>query len=529
MRLLMRLLLIALLAATAVVPVSAQEPEKAKDASAEGEKPKDAGEEAGDKNEPGDKTEKGEAKGEAKKPVKEPKEPPAWKIAERDRRKVEKHVVDYLVPGRTKRPDALAKLEKRAAKKFDGHDLLEDVGALVGIANRARTFSKKAGRKGRVVEVKVAPDVHGFPGGIGTVRYSMWLPKKYTERDRLWPLILALPNNKTWPDPAKYIKEAWTKDPAIADNYIIVVPSPQSKGDLWTRKQSYARAMIALRHVSGVFDQDKKTGGPATDMLRVYIDGGDAAAITAARFPELFAGVIIRHSDGRTPGGVNLRKAGGIPGVAACVIYSPKKRFEKQLANALRTEGGANTLVFEDEGNGLIDIGPIAKWLNKTSEQRQTQPREISYTVHEPSFQRCWWLTILDYDTALDPGAEISAVADRTHNTVRIEVSGVTRFELNLNDALVDLNRPLSITVIENDREYPFVEKTKLNRNLGLALSELVQSNHPWRVYPVRLTVDVVKLRTAFKVAEAKKKAEAEKEKAKKNTSVEVLSGEPAK
>jgi len=480
---------------------------------AEGKEGAAGGEAAAGAGEEGEKAEKKD----------EPKEPPKWNLPDRDRRRLERYIERYLVPGRRERSRTLERIERLAERDIDGHHFLEDVDAITDIANHSRTFNPKAGRRGRIEQIDVSPDVHGFPGGIGTVRYYIRLPRRYTDRE-LWPLIFALPDNKEWPDGEKYIEEVWAKSEKIAENYIIVVPRPHSKGDRWTRRQSYARAMIALRHVTGKFDQEKDTGGPATDMLRIFLDGRDAAAIALARFPGMFAGAVLRHSDGRIPGGPNLRETDAPEGVSAYVVYSPKKRFEKQFAQGLKALNDTVELV-EDEGEGIVDVEPIAAWLKKTAEARVTQPRSIDYTIHDPSFQRAWWLTVLRYDSALEPPASISARADRARNVVRVEVRGVSRFEINLNDAIIDLNRPLDITVVEGEREYPFLQQAELARSVAQALTSLVQSNHPWRVYPVRLTVDVPKLRAAWKAAEEKKAAAEEKEKEKKKTSVEVVSG----
>ena len=136
----------------------------------------------------------------------------------------------------------------------------------------------KAGRKGAIKTVEIRPEVHGFPGGVGTVKYFLYLPKTYAPGKRQVPLILSLPNNRKYPDGAAYIKEMWLRSPNIAKNYAIVVPTPFKKGEAWNRRKSYGRAMIALRHAAGNFEQKKKTGGPALDQRRVFIDGDNTAA-----------------------------------------------------------------------------------------------------------------------------------------------------------------------------------------------------------------------------------------------------------
>jgi hypothetical protein len=90
-------------------------------------------------------------------------------------------------------------------------------------------------------------------------------------------------------------------------------------------------------------------------------------------------------------------------------------------------------------------------------------------------------------------------MADRVTNVVTIEVEGISRFELFLSDAVADLNRPVRIVVVEEGRELPFFATKEgsdtVVRDLGTVLSELLDSNHPWRVYPVKLLVNVRELR----------------------------------
>jgi len=113
------------------------------------------------------------------------------------------------------------------------------------------------------------------------------------------------------------------------------------------------------------------------------------------------------------------------------------------------------------------------------------------------------------------PAAWFAATADRAKNEVVVDVNGVTRFELFLNDAVVDLNKELRIVVTDGDAQYEFYKDTA-SRDLAVLLGELVASNHPWRVYPVRFLVDlkVLKEREAKRKAaeEAKKKAGEKKE-----------------
>jgi hypothetical protein len=434
------------------------------------------------------------------KPAEEPKEPPAWKIPERDLRKIEVPLTDYLAGDPKDRAEQLKKIEKAIERPIDGHSMLEDVSTLISIANHARVFNPKL-KKGQIQEMPVGPDVHGFPN-VGTVKYWLYVPKDYPE-DHLWPLLFCVPDQKKFRDGKKYIEDWLAKSPEVADSFLVVVPEPHATGAEWTNPASLARAMISLRHAAGTFGVDKRDAGPETDYLRIFIDGEDEASVIAARFPEMFAGAILRGADGRT-GGTNITATGQLSGLPAFCVWDGKSKSQKALADAVLK---ANPSGVEVE-DASLDGNPKAMglWMYKL-ESRVPQPREIQYTVHDGSFQRHHWINVLQYDASLDPPASFRATADRAKNDVTIEVEGISRFEVFLSDALVDLNRPVRIVVVEDGKELPFFPtkdgRDTITRDLGTMLGELLDSNHPWRVYPVKLLVDVRELRERAAAAEA--------------------------
>ena len=455
----------------------------------------------------------------AEKKAEEPQEPPVFVLPEREQGRMEKALFEYLQPGKKSRADHYKKIEKLVEKKIDGHSLLEDVVGLESIANHARLFNAKVGKKGRVNEVKVAPDVHGFPGQIGTVTYDLYLPKKYTER-QLWPLIFCLPDNKKFNDGKSYIEDEWIKRaPEVAEQFLIAVPRPQSRGDRWSTPKSLARAMISLRHLLGTYESTAKTGGPAADATRIFIEGDDVAAIVAARFSEIFAGAILRGVDGRE-GKVDLRKGGALAGLPAFCIFNTKKKPQKEFAEKVKAANDATRLVMVDGDDLEGNREAVAKWMAELEVSQQ--PRRIEYFVYDGSFQRHYWIVVRDFDATVKPAPSFRATADRARNEVRIDVEGVNRFELFLNDALVDLGAKLRIVVTEGEVEYPFYEDTP-RRELAGMLEELLTSNQPWRIYPVRFLVDLPTLREQLAEAEKAKAAaapaDADAEKEKENAS----------
>ncbi|MGQ0614808.1 MAG: hypothetical protein ACT4PV_13820 [Planctomycetaceae bacterium] len=440
----------------------------------------------------------------------EPKPPPLFTMPEAERRKIEKFLSDYFHPGRQSRTEIIEKLERHIARGVQGHTVLEDVATLTDIANRLRTSNPKYGRgKGRITEVDVKPAEHGFPGGIGTVRYHVYIPKEY-EASGLAPLIFCLPDNREWANPQDYLKAMWIdRSPGIAQKYVIVVPEPQSRGEAWTTTRSWARAMISLRHVCGTYGADAKSGGAAVDMRRIFIDGGEAAALAAARFREVFVGAILHACQGRTQDGPDLARLGGIAGLPAYVVCDPKKAAQLQFGESLRAQNAASSVeqAAAADATYLGDPAKIAPWMEAL--ERVDQPAQIDFLVHDPSFQRCFWINVVDFDAAAKPAPGIVATADRVKNEVLLRPNGVDRFELWLNDAIVDLSRDVRIAVQDGEQTLVVFEG-KVDRRVADMLGEWEASNHPWRVYTSRFLVDLPSLRAAQAKLEAEKAAKAE-------------------
>jgi hypothetical protein len=444
----------------------------------------------------------------------EPVAAATWSMPEREAKKLAKFLGDYLRPGKKERHDIFVKFQKFVDSPVDGHSVMEDVATWQRLAAAERIVGAKTGKKGRITEVSIRD--HGFPGGIGTVVYYLWLPPGYDPR-KSYPCILCLPDNKAWPDGTKYIEEVWTnRSAAIKDGFVVVCPRPHTKGDRWSNPASMARAMITLRHLLGTWDATKKNGGPAVDPTRVFIDGEDLAAITAARYAELFAGAVLRESNGRDVGRTDLRQAGALNGLPAYCVY--KNKTQHKFAQKIKAANDKTLMVETKDDKFLGDADEFAKWMKSVVDPkdgvRKTQPDTIEYTVHESAFQRHYWINVLQFDASVKPAANFFAVADRAKNEVRIDVEGITRFELFLNDAIVDLNKPVKIVVVEDGKDLPFANDAQ-TRSLGVLLDELSGSNQPWRVYPVKLEIDVAALRAKIEAKEAAEAAAKKKDEGK--------------
>jgi len=422
-------------------------------------------------------------------------EPPAFVMPDGERKKLEKLLADCFDPGRAGKAEALDRLEKHVAKPVGGHSLLEDVATVVDVCNRLRVPNMKLLRfKGKITPVDVKPNEHGFPGGIGTVKYHMYVPKNYDPATTWAPLLLCLPDNRTWDNGAEYVKQMWLdRAESVANRYVIIVPEPQSKGEAWTTEKSMARAMIAMRHACGNFEPASKGTCAAVDLRRVYVDGAEAAALVAARFAELFRGAILHGASGRTENGPDLARAGGLAGLPAYCVCDPKRTQHAAFGAKIQAANAASAVESAADADARLfgDAARIGEWLDKLDKAEHADaPRSLDFVVHDGSFQRFHWLNVLDFDPAAQPAAGIVAKSDRAANVVTLEPNGVDRFEVWLNDAIADLNRDVTIVVRVGGKDHTFW-KGIVDRKLAVMLVELEDSNHPWRAYTSRFVVDV--------------------------------------
>jgi hypothetical protein len=446
-----------------------------------------------------------------------PQEPKPFVMPPAEAKKLERLLRACFDPGRGGKVEAMADLERFVARPIGGRSLLEDVATLVDVANRLRAPNVKLARfKGKFTTVEVKPAEHGFPGGIGTVRYHLYVPKQYTP-DGLAPLLVCLPDNRAWDNGAEYAKRTWVdRVPEVAERYVVLVPEPNSKGEPWTSAKSMARAMISIRHACGTFEPATKGTCAAVDLRRVVLDGADAAALVAARHRELFCGVVLHGADGRTEGGPDLVRLGGVGGLPAYCVVDGKQAQQVAFANKLAADNALSVVETAGGEDARLfgDAAKIAEWVAKLP--REDQPRELDWFVYDGSFQRCYWINVLEFDSAAQPAPGFVAKADRAANSVTVETNGVERFELWLNDAIVDLNRDVAIVVRDAGKDLPFYSG-RVERKVTVLVSELEESNHPWRVYTARFVVDLPALRAQHARRAQEEAAKAAKAEAGKN------------
>ena len=195
------------------------------------------------------------------------------------------------------------------------------------------------------------------------------------------------------------------------------------------------------------------------DRARVVLDGwGDAgldATQLATNLPSWFAGVINRSGD---PGdeGVLYDNLRGVP-----VLYvngaTEKRAFDAEALKARK----ADLTILEEAGSALAPSEEtrksIATWVGER--KRDLAPDVIEHKIGNIDFQFVDW--ILASDPRLRANARpgdadfprIKAQVDRASNSIKIEAVNVLELKLFLSDALVDLDKKVSIEV--NGKKVP--------------------------------------------------------------------------
>lgn len=256
----------------------------------------------------------------------------------------------------------------------------------------------------------------------GELEYAFRVPRDYSPKNTAYPLILSLPEPGV--DPEAHILEEWSSSD-VRKNAIVFVPAmPEAKED-WDRPMvdgkpgPLAVVLTALRVSKAEF---------AVDDSRVFLVGrGEnvAAAIAAANYaPEHFAGVVGRSGD---PGKLPPENFAHIP--------------------TLFLGGGANARAFQEAAQELgfenCELNPTGReedaWSWMFERRRDDFPRETRVLEGLAYPTRNHWLDT----SAMAPDARATAQIDHLTNSILIESEGVAYVTLYLNDALIDLNRPV--------------------------------------------------------------------------------------
>ena len=346
--------------------------------------------------------------------------------------------------------EAIAKLDKKLEKKDQGpvlamHDDL------------AASFAASKSVDGRPKTGKVT-DAEYDAFWRATIEYAYHAPKGYKSKDGPVPLVLCIPDEGD--EPGRYLDEDWNL-PDLRNGVVLAAIQMPEDLELWGVSNGLdtpggvEAVMFALRGVREKF---------IVDVDRIFLAGtgvGVGPAVTiAAMFPHIFAGVAGRQGD----------LADG----------SSPKNFRN--LPCLFAGGGAKVTAFVDEAASLDYEGVVAQpdakpedvaaWILETT--RNANPVSLTFSPAARSGS-CYWVNIDGFDPAESP--EITAIIDREKNAIAITSRGISTATLFFNDALVDMDR--EVTVVCNGVEH----KDTFGRSLTTALDQYYNSNDWSRVY----------------------------------------------
>jgi len=401
--------------------------------------------------------------------------PPQEILREKDHKALARKLSDYLEAraDETKIPEATDKFRKelvKHGKKRAGKDgnaeqeglaLSADLGRVLYFA----TDYVKAERKIKGGEVKEYEWETVYNRKEIKATYAVHAPSKYKAKAGPYPVLLCIPGMEGGKnqDAGQHLTEDWLNRTAElrTDAILVAIDMPEDQA-AWSELTldgapgGVVYVMMTLKEIREKY---------AMDFDRTYLCGkgrGVAAAVAiASRYPHLFAGVVGRTGDaGETPPD-NFRN---LP-TFFCGAGKQATDFHK---------------VCEEAGFGNCTLKPdgteadVWAWIQETP--RIANPLEVSLVPGIPVPNKAYWLQVPSVEPV--PGARIDARIDRESNTVTVSAVSIDRVTLYFSDQLVDLNRPITISLNGASAEYT------IRRNLQTALDLCYRgTNDPGRFY----------------------------------------------
>lgn len=299
--------------------------------------------------------------------------------------------------------------------------------------------------------------------------YGIYVPKKYNVKTP-WTTMLVLPDGKggTWSKPSDYFNKVWAKTEPMASCIVHIPQLP--KGLEMDPVPDYSREGAEQeedRRLGAVFGSFGFTlNNYNVERARVFLDCGRETCGYGTRlasvFPERFAGLILRD-----PVEVDDIRIGSLVGVPILLLKTGdngakvtafQKRFDEKCP------GMVTVLEAKGAYPHLESAADIAKWME--GKKRVMAPLKVVLEPNHDRFNRAYWVDILRADslqtTAADEKPRMEVTADREANRITVEARGVERFELLLNDDLIDLDKEFTIVIngkaIKETRRRSFLE-----------------------------------------------------------------------
>ena len=354
---------------------------------------------------------------------------------------------------------ALAASLDDLAKKRGGSPLVDPA-----VLGRAVWLSRAKGASDeRPGKVATATFAHGSFAGAG-MSYAYRLPREY-DASRAYPLLLAIPGENE--QPADHIRMSWTLR-EIQDQVIVVCPSMPARTEDWERVMVKGRPGGLSHVLTGLRAASERF---AVDPERVFVAGYGKSvptAVAAGNYsPQRFAGILGRAGDA---GPLRPDNFNNLP-----TLFAGAGAEARACGEAAKAAG-------HDNSRFDVDATEQDLWPWMRDNPRRSLPERVVVQTGDPFPTRTYWLQL----NPSAPGARATGTLERAANTIRIQAEGVAQVTVFLNDALLDLSKP--VKVILNDVEH----EQAVPRQLGSFLDLLYEGiSDAACVYVARLELDL--------------------------------------
>ena len=310
---------------------------------------------------------------------------------------------------------------------------------------------------GKVLERQSRSDLDGE-----AFTYAVHLPPGY-DPAKPWPLLVTLHgtggNGPAW-------IQTWLR--TVRDRYVVIAPT--TPRHTWGARQGHFYALTAIREM---MDELR------IDADRIYLDGmsmgGGGAFRLAEHFPDRWAAIgprcnvpDIRQKKDKSFITMLAENFHGVP--VYWVVGAKDEKVSIELARAGKTdlEAAKGELVYREFPDGGHDWSlekdeAVLDWYDKHA--RNPYPEDLVWKSYEKIFARAWWVEVTrrtdpppmiivhidqknqesERRTELRPPAVVKA--KRKGNALEITTEEVLQLRVWLDDAMVDLDKAVTITV----------------------------------------------------------------------------------
>ncbi|HYC79101.1 MAG TPA: hypothetical protein VEI02_15885 [Planctomycetota bacterium] len=293
--------------------------------------------------------------------------------------------------------------------------------------------------------------------------YAYILPNGYDASKRRYPLMICLHDDSESDKDmtgARYLADLYLKTPKeLRDQFIFLAPNlgPKSGGKEvrieFGDANSFKGVFLPMKQILESF---------AVDNDRIFLEGtgkgGELACEIAAYRPVYFAGLHVRSALPRRP--KMLANAAAVPATFYFRKGGRVTNAKDKLAEleTMKASGAQVELVAFDplppaqEARARLGMenDPVAECTANllqacTERKRGLFPKTFSFFSDNGMFNVSSWARLVKADYG--KGARLTVAVNDADNLIDVKTENIEVFRLFLNDAIVDLSRPVKIVV----------------------------------------------------------------------------------